>query len=525
MKLSGRPIVWAAAAMVLATAAPAADLRNLNAEAASQTALYHLQANRERLGLSSETEFQTRNVVADNLGQTHVRAMQFYRGVKVFEGEAIVHLRGDQVLSVTDDMRRHNAVSTHPRLAASDAIGIAHAALLPMGSYVIEPSAELVVFRDDKSGRDVLAYHVHAELENNFETRHQDYMIHAGNGHVLDGWDSLETATAVGSGASQYSGAVSLDSNSVSGGYELRDNTRGTAGTGNRTFNLNHATSGTGAIYTDADNGWGDAANYVEGSSTTAANGQTAAVDAHFGMTESWDYYANVHGRNGIDGTGRATYSRVHYSNSYNNAFWSDSCFCMTYGDGSSFMTLTSIDVAGHEMSHGVTATTAGLTYRRESGGLNEANSDIFGTAIEFYSRGGIGGNWTIGEQLRANGTPLRYMYNPSLDGRSANCWSKRVGSLDVHYSSGVGNHFFYLLSQGSNASPASPTCNGSTVTGIGLAKAEKIWFRALSAYMTSSTTYAGARTATLSAASDLFGAASPERAAVAAAWSAVSVN
>jgi Zn-dependent metalloprotease len=319
---------------------------------------------------------------------------------------------------------------------------------------------------------------------------------------------------------------VALDTNSNGTSFELNDLTRSNS-TGNRTFNLNHATSGTGTLYTDADNGWGDGANYVEGSSTTAANGQTAAVDAHFGMAESWDYYEQVHGRNGIDNTGKATYSRVHYSNSYDNAFWSDTCFCMTYGDGSSFLTLTAIDVAGHEMSHGVTATSANLAYRRESGGLNEANSDIFGTAIEFYSRGGTGGNWTIGEQLAtpAYNRPLRYMYNPSLDGRSADCWSKSVATLDVHYSSGVGNHFFYLLSQGSNANPASPTCNGSSISGIGLAKAEKIWFRALTVYMTSSTNYAGARTATLNAATELFGAASAERAAVAAAWSAVNVN
>ena len=210
----------------------------------------------------------------------------------------------------------------------------------------------------------------------------------------------------------------------------------------------------------------------------------------------------------------------MHYSSSYDNAFWDDTCFCMTYGDGNAFKTLTAIDVAGHEMSHGVTATSAGLNYRRESGGLNESTSDIFGTAIEFYAGHG---NWTIGEQLRS--TPLRYMYNPALDGRSANCWSKQVGSLDVHYSSGVGNHLFYLLSQGSGGNPSSPTCNGSSVTGIGLAKAERIWYRALTVYMTSRTTYSGARTATLKAASDLYGSTSAQYAAVAAAWAGVAVN
>jgi Zn-dependent metalloprotease len=96
-----------------------------------------------------------------------------------------------------------------------------------------------------------------------------------------------------------------------------------------------------------------------------------------------------------------------------------------------------------------------------------------------------------------------------------------------VHYSSGVANHFFYLLAEGSNPAggPASPTCDGSSHGGIGRLKAGKIWYRALTVYMTSSTHYAGARAATLSAASDLYGAGSPEVSAVAAAWSAVSVN
>jgi Zn-dependent metalloprotease len=103
------------------------------------------------------------------------------------------------------------------------------------------------------------------------------------------------------------------------------------------TYNLNHATSGTGTVFTVTDNKWGDGKNYVAGSSTTAPNGVTAGVDAHYGVGETAEYYANVHMRNGIDGAGKATYNRVHYSNKYDNAFWSDTCFCMTYGDGSAF--------------------------------------------------------------------------------------------------------------------------------------------------------------------------------------------
>jgi zinc metalloprotease ZmpA len=221
----------------------------------------------------------------------------------------------------------------------------------------------------------------------------------------------------------------------------------------------------------------------------------------------------------------------VHYSSRYNNAFWSDSCFCMTYGDGdgTTFSPLTSLDVAGHEMTHGVTSRTAGLIYSGESGGLNEGTSDIFGSMVEYYAANASdAGDYLIGEKIYKPGTSgdaLRYMYNPGLDGRSANCWSSTVGNLDVHNSSGVANHFFYLLAQGSGGSPASPTCNGTAVTGIGRSAAEKIWYRALTVYMTSSTNYKGARTATLNAAADLYGSTSTQYSTVAKAWSAVSVN
>ncbi|HEY8209632.1 MAG TPA: M4 family metallopeptidase, partial [Myxococcaceae bacterium] len=195
---------------------------------------------------------------------------------------------------------------------------------------------------------------------------------------------------------------------------------------------------------------------------------------------------------------------------------------------------LTSIDVAGHEMSHGVTSNTAGLIYSGESGGLNEATSDIMGTNIEFYTANANDvGDYLIGEEININGdgTPLRYMDKPSRDGASADCWYSGVGGIDVHYSSGVANHFYYLLSEGSGAktingvSYNSPTCDGSTVTGIGRAKAEKIWYRALATYMTASTNYSAARTATLNAAADLYGAGSPEQTAVDATWAAVSVG
>ena len=498
----------------------------------------HMDARVFQLGLTRDHGFATKNVFQEATGEAHVRLHQLYKGVRVFEGESIVHLRGGVVADRTDALVRGLNLNVAPTLGASEALASAHQALAPKGAYAYAPTSELVVatvtrevetLRGTRSlTQPVLAYHIHTELENGVDgTRHTDFLVDAHSGAVLESWNSLHTAGTTGTGRSQYNGTVTLNTNQNGTTYELYDTTRGA---GVKTYNLNHATTGTGTLYTDADNTWGDGANYVEGSSTTADNGQTAGVDAHFGVQTTWDMFKNVFGRNGIDGAGTATYSRVHYSNSYDNAFWSDSCFCMTYGDGNTFKTLTSMDVAGHEMTHGVTSRTANLTYRGESGGLNESISDIFGTLAEFY-RGSTastipatGGNWTIGEQLRT--TPLRYMYKPSLDGASKDAWSKTLGRLDVHYSSGPMNRCFYFLSQGTGTGNYASTYLPGGMTGIGNDKAGRIIYKALTAYMTSSTNYAGAKTACLNAAVALgYPAGSPEYTAVVNAFKAINVN
>ena len=211
----------------------------------------------------------------------------------------------------------------------------------------------------------------------------------------------------------------------------------------------------------------------------------------------------------------------------------------MTYGDGdgTTLRPLVALDVAGHEMTHGVTSRTANLTYSGESGGLNEATSDIFGTMVEFYAANSSdAGDYLIGEKIMVGGGALRYMYKPSLDGSSSDCWYSGVGNLDVHFSSGVANHFFFLLAEGTN-SPygTSPTCvagntrvatGSGTLRGIGREAAAKIWYRALTTKMTSSTNYAGARAATIAAAQELAGTLGADYSAqVAAAWSAVGRN
>ncbi len=252
----------------------------------------------------------------------------------------------------------------------------------------------------------------------------------------------------------------------------------------------------------------------------------------------TFDYFKNVHGRNGIFGNGAGVPSRVHYGNNYVNAFWDGAQ--MTYGDGAgNAKPLVSLDVAGHEMSHGVTENVVpgGLTYSGESGGLNEATSDIFGNMVEFYANTTDDpGDYAVGEKIdiRGNGSPLRYMYNPTLDGSSHGCWSSSTNGIDVHYSSGVANHFFFNLAEGSGATAygTSPLCGTApAVTGIGREKAEKIWFRALDSYFVSNTRYVNtatpsntARAYSLAATADLYGFCGVEYKTVQAAWTSVNV-
>jgi Zn-dependent metalloprotease len=532
----------------LLLAMPADQVRH---DALFREARGHLATRAYQLGLGARTDFALKNVHSDELGEDHVRVHQTYQGVRVFGGEAIVHFRNGRVRAVTDDLKRGLALSVLPTLQKGEALAAAHAALAPRGSYTHDPSAELVVAKLD-SGVHALAYHIHTELENGAtETRHMDYLVDAHSGAILESWNTLHTAAVTGTGTSQWYGTVNLNTNSTGTGFELRDLTRGTGGTfgNNVTTNLNNGTSGNGTVFTDGDNSWGDGLRY-NGTAGMGANAQTAAVDGHRGMQATWDFFKNVYGRNGIDNLGTATYSRMHYSTNYDNAFWTDSCFCMTYGDGNASGSVgeADLDTAGHEMTHGVCAKTANLAYRKESGGLNEANSDIFGTLVEFYTlnggtgatipstpgTGSITANYKLFENSWGHAYPneaLRWMYKPSRDGRSPDFYSSTLGRLDVHYSSGVANHFFFLLAHGSQIDAlcdniASPMTNGVTsITGIGNHKAGQIWYRALTVYMTSGTTYAGARTATLSAAKDLFGATSAEYNTVNTAWLAVNVK
>ncbi|MFB8246883.1 M4 family metallopeptidase [Streptomyces sp. NPDC055952] len=502
-----------AAAPVLLSAPARTALVQEQQAGASRTA--------DAIGLGPQEELVVKDVVKDADGTVHTRYERTYAGLPVLGGDLVVHTsKSGAAKGVTRATKAAVEVaSLKPAIAAAKAEQQAVARAEAAGSEKTEPASAPRKVIWAASGKPVLAYEtVVGGLQEDGTPNELHVITDAATGKKLYEYQAVETGT----GNTTYSGQVTLSTTRSGTSYNLTDGTRG----GHKTYNLNRGTSGTGTLFSGSDDIWGNG---------SPSNAETAGADAHYGAQVTWDFYKSVFGRNGIRNDGRAAYSRVHYGNNYVNAFWSDSCFCMTYGDGSGNANpLTSLDVAAHEMSHGLTSATAGLNYSGESGGLNEATSDIFGAGAEFFAgNSSDAGDYLIGEEIDINGdgTPLRYMDKPSKDGASKDAWSSGLGGVDVHYSSGPANHFFYLLSEGSGTKTIngvtynSPTSNGSTVTGIGRTKALQIWYKALTTYMTSTTKYAQARTATLNAASALYGASSTEYKTVAAAWSAVNVN
>jgi zinc metalloprotease ZmpA len=523
-----------AATLLAGVLSPAADAAERPSRAAAlDNAATALADQAASLGLTSAQETSVRDVIVDKNGAQHVRYDRTYRQLPVLGGDFVVHMAPDGTYRSADRAARAeiSPPSTTPKVSAPRAADLGVNALRAANPgdalKQVKAKPELVV--DALHGAPRLAWRTKATgLDSLGNPVARTLLTDARTGTRIDAWDTMESAT--GEGQSLYSGTVPLETTLSGSAYQLKDPTRGNTYTADAADKMDACSDDTcnGRLLTDDDNRWGTG---------TTADRSTVAVDAQYGSDMTWDYYKDVHGRNGIGNDGKGSYNRVHYGTRLSNAFWNDGCFCMTYGDGNGtqFGPMVGLDVAAHEMSHGVTSRTARLVYSGESGGLNEATSDIFGTLVEFYAGNSQDtGDYLIGEKVVRPGLgrdALRYMDKPSKDGSSVDHWSSSVGGISVHHSSGVANHFAYLLAEGSGTKTIngvtydSPTYNRSTVTGIGRAKLGAIWYRALTVYMTSSTNYAGARTVTLNAARDLYGAAGTEYNAVAAAWSAVNVN
>ena len=536
-----------------------------------------LESRRAAAGLDSEHGYKLREQHPGANGQRILRADHTFQGLRVFGSESVVVTddNGDIVSESASDRRNgldahrsakasgKGAPETTAAFSADEAIRIA-VSRTSGKTHRVKPEAELLIWPVVKTQRtaaaankaesalnaldveDVvdhyeLAYLVKTRMNKDGRPVFRDTVINATTGAVIKQWDALQSV--VGVGHSQYNGDVPIQTTLSGSTYKMLDATRGTGGTfgGMAITNANHSPESNpqaGSIYTNSTNTWGDGQQYVSGGSTTNANGQTAAVNALWGLMNTYDTLKNVVGWSSLDGNNTATYIAVHVDNNYDNAFFDPNCKCMYIGDGSSFYSLGSIDVIGHEMGHGVTDATSNLTYSGESGGLNESSSDINGEMVEAYARNGgtgsvipAGNDWMMGVEISKSGQPLRWMWKPSKDGSSKDAWSSTLGSLNPHYSSGPNNRMFYFLSQGSNSSSSSEKYSQYlnkqplAMTGIGNDKAYRIWFKTNTTKLTASSTYADARTKMIQSAEELYGVGSAESIAVKRAYAAINVG
>ncbi|KFA87272.1 M4 family metallopeptidase [Archangium violaceum] len=503
------------------------------------------------------SDFAPRTVEQDGLGMTHVRMDRVSEGTRVFGEQVVGHINSSGKMdSVTGDVAPipPGLGSAPTKLSAEAALAVAQQDFA--GRTDRQPTSERVIFKGD-DGQYRAAYHVQlsntTDVGEGKQPRRMNYLVDANSGELLEKYNQMggfehEHAHAHASGTktpgsapatptdvptngladdtSQYSGKVQLDSTkNADGTYTLADESRGEGVVTRDALNRNPDTTSTkNAPITDDNDIWGEA--------TDPARNKDA-VDAQYGAQTTYDFYKEVLGRDSIDGKGEKLISDVHVGTHFANAFWDGEKMNYGDGDGQTFGSLTTLDIAGHEISHGLTERTAGLQYRNESGALNEAISDIMGTGVEWFAsqkNEAVKFDWTVGEDTFTphNGDPtdgLRDMSDPTSDGQSPDHYSKRYkGTQDnggVHINSGIPNNAFYLLSEGGK----NRTSGTEVKDGIGIEKSLKIYSRALSFYMTPTTNFAQAREATFKAAQDLYGKDSTEARKVLESWSAVGVG
>ena len=407
------PLTTATSAQGAPPAAPAGVRAGLVSDA--------LSALRSHPGAARATDgqaFVATGTITDADGGTHVRFDRTIDGLRVVGGDLVVHRdANDAFAGVSQTLSAPLTLGTEPSVArtvAQRTVLSRNARTTAVRGDRTAEAGELVV--DATGAQPRLAWEVvtGGTQADGTPSRLATY-VDARTGTVIR--SEQQIVNVDGHGETLYSGDVPLQVSGSGSSYSLRDDTRG----GTYTTDMKNAEDSilcqllqvgcsAGATVTSTSTTFGDG---------TGADRASAAADAQYGSNETWDYFKDVHGRDGIWGDGRGSFNRVHYGNGYVNAFWDGSQ--MTYGDGDGvdFGPLVSLDVAGHEMSHGVTENSAGLTYSGESGGLNEATSDIFGTMVEFYAANADDpADYLIGEQFDlGNHAGFRRMDQPSSDG------------------------------------------------------------------------------------------------------------
>lgn len=439
-----------------------------------------------KLGLSSDNAFVAKNALPTVSGTQTVRMQQTFKGVPVYGRSIAVEQdgQGNALVAngvVTSDLQVDIA-SVTPRLDAAKVLALMAKQSSTLAGTAAKPEnakADLYVYPVD--GAPSRLVYLTSFFSGGEHPSRPTAIVDANTGEVIEQWNGLTNAEvdATGPGGNAKTGQYTWG---AGGKPALRvtqsGNTCTAQNTNVKSYNLNHATSGTGTLWSfTCFNSTGDAVNGAYGPINDAH---------HFGGVVH-DMYTSYTGAAPLN---QVLIMKVHYGSSYENAFWDGSS--MNFGDGAStFYPLVALDVTSHEISHGYTEQHSNLAYSGQSGGMNEAYSDIAGEAAEYYDRGT--NDFLVGADIvKASagiGTALRYMCTPSQDGGSIDNASGYYSGLDVHYSSGVYNKAFCLLAK---------TSGWDTV------KAFKVFARANALYWTASSTFNSGSCGVASAATDL---------------------
>ncbi|UXH80912.1 M4 family metallopeptidase [Roseateles amylovorans] len=391
-------------------------------------------------------------------GKVVTRHQQFYQGVPIW-GEAVVeHLdttaasarySGSLVANIQQDLS-----TAQPGLSSQSVLTIAKSAV---NAALTENEQVKLYIKLNERNQAQLFYLVSFVRHDSRTPSRPHFMIDANTGAVLQRWEGLAHRDATGPGGNTKTGRYEYGTNYPA----LQVNDSCQMNSGNViTVNLNGGTSGsTPFAFTCPRNEF------------KQINGAYSPLnDAHFFGNVIFNMYRDWFNVRPLTGT---LYMKVHYSTNYENAFWDGTA--MSFGDGASrFYPLVSLDVSAHEVSHGFTEQNSGLVYSGQSGGMNEAFSDMAGEAAEYYARGT--NDWLVGSEIFKSTGALRYFADPTRDGRSIGNAANYTSGMDVHYSSGVFNKAFYLL---------------ATSTGWNTRKAFEVMVDANRLYWTPSSTFA----------------------------------
>ena len=368
------------------------------------------------------------------------RYEQLHQGVPVW-GEAIVeHTDSAQSLVASSARSFHGAMlnglandlpSVRPLYSATQALGFIKNAKRPTNTR--NEQAKLFVKQGANNVAKLVYLASYVTVDSRGNPSRPTALVDANTGSILEQWEGITHLDAGGPGGNQRIGQYTYGpagSGSTYGPLNVSSSCAMTSANVD-TYNMNHATSGGGSIFsfTCPTN------NYK-----TINGAYSPLNDGHFFGNVVFNMYQDWLGQRPIAGK---LQMRIHYGNNYENAFWDGTA--MSYGDGgSTFHPLVSLGVTAHEVSHGYTEQNSNLVYSGMSGGINESFSDMAGEAASWYMRGT--GTFMVGDDIKKGSGAMRYMYNPELDGISIGHASKYTSGMDVHHSSGVFNKAFHLL-------------------------------------------------------------------------------